>query len=180
MPLALGVALVIVRAAGSDAVLDTIMPDLWSFSLSVYAAPGVPEACLMAQDGHGADVNLLLWAAWLAAQGHRLTGDELAAARAATEPWRDEIVRPLRSLRRRLKAGPAPAPTTGTEPLRDQIKAAELEAERVQQGVLTTLPPIRRSDCPLETALPANLALLLPGDAVAVVTVALHSAIRGH
>lgn len=155
------------------------MPDLWSFSLSVYDAPGVADACLAAQDGHGADVNLLLWAAWLAAQGHLLTAEELAEAQAATDPWRDEVVRPLRAIRRRLKTGPAPAPDAITDPLRQQIKAAELEAERVQQQVLTGLPAVRRADCPLETALAANLGLLLPGDAARVVTIALHSAIRG-
>lgn len=39
----------------------------WRFSCAVYAAPGVAQACLELQDTHGADVNLLLLAAWLGA-----------------------------------------------------------------------------------------------------------------
>lgn len=148
---------------------------LWSFSLSVYAAPSVAAACLDAQDGHDADVNLLLWAAWLAAQGHDLMPDELAEAQAATAPWRDEVVRPLRAVRRRLKSAPGP----DAESLRRQVKAAELEAERIQQTVLENLPERRRTGEYRLDLLQANLSLLLPGDAAAFVTKPLHSAIRG-
>ena len=155
------------------------LADLWSFSLAVYAAPGVADACLTAQDEAGADVNLLLWAAWLAAQGHDLTAAELAEAVAATQPWRDDVVRPLRALRRRLKSGPAPAPCPATESLRAQVKAAELEAEHQQQILLQGLPATRRSDGDRAILLQANLSLFLLGDATVAVTKALHSAIRG-
>ncbi|MGE4220898.1 MAG: TIGR02444 family protein, partial [Alphaproteobacteria bacterium] len=42
---------------------------LWPFSLSVYARPGVAEACLALQARRGLDVNLLLWCGWRAAVG---------------------------------------------------------------------------------------------------------------
>ena len=42
---------------------------LWDFASRCYAQPGVAENCLAAQDSVGADVNLLLAAAWLAARG---------------------------------------------------------------------------------------------------------------
>ncbi|MFV3076458.1 TIGR02444 family protein [Niveispirillum fermenti] len=163
-----------VPAAPSD------IPDLWPFSLAVYAGPDVAAACLLAQDEHGADVNLLLWAAWLGARGHVLTPVELSAARHATAPWRQDVVQPLRALRRRLKSGPAPAPEdAATQALRAQVKAAELEAERIQQTVLARLPLHRRTDAGWDEALAANLSLLLPGDAATAVTEPLHSAIRG-
>lgn len=154
--------------------------DLWPFSLRVYAAPGVADACLAAQDSHGADVNLILWAAWLGARGHRLTPAELAAAEATSRPWREEIVRPLRALRRRLKQGPAPAPDAGSESVRAKIKAAELEAERWQQLLLTGLLPHSRGDHSPQAALSANLALLLPPEIAATVTEPLHAAIRNN
>ena len=52
---------------------------LWDFSLRVYRAPGVSDWCLALQDGHGADVNILLWAAWLGAAGLLLTAVGIVA-----------------------------------------------------------------------------------------------------
>ena len=154
------------------------VPDLWSFSLSLYAAPGIAEACLTAQDSHGADVNLLLWAVWLAARGHDLTPGEVAEAEAKTRPWRDEVVRPLRGVRRRLKSGPMPAPDTATESLRSQIKVAELEAEKVQQALLQALPAHPRTGGSVAELLRANLSLLPGGDVLAAVTIPLHADLR--
>lgn len=167
------------RAARPELPAKRNIPDLWPFSLAVYAAPGVAAACLAAQDGHGADVNLLLWAAWLGAHGHVVTSVELAAARDATAPWRVEIVQPLRAIRRRLKSGPPPAPDdVAARHLREQVKATEQAAERIQQAVLERLPDQRRTDARWPQALAANLSLLLPGDAAMAVTEPLHSAIR--
>lgn len=154
------------------------IPSLWSFSLSLYAAPGVAEACLTAQDRHGADVNLLLWAVWLASQGHDLTAAEVAEAEAATRPWREEVIWPLRAVRRRLKTGPLPAPDAATESLRMQVKAAELEAEKAQQLLLQTLPEHRRTGRPVADLLRANLSLLPGGDVLAAVTIPLHADLR--
>lgn len=132
--------------------------DLWAYSLATYARPGVAEACLFAQESYGADVNLLLWAAWLASNGHALTAPEVAEAQAATLAWRDNVVRRLRGVRRWLKSAGSPS----YEGLRTQIKAAELEAERLQQAMLSTLPADHRADTDPATALTINLALLLP------------------
>ncbi|SNR96074.1 TIGR02444 family protein [Azospirillum sp. RU38E] len=150
---------------------------LWDFSLAVYAAPGVAEACLRAQDQYGLDVNLILWAAWLGANGHRLTGPELAAAASATDAWRREVVQPLRAVRRRLKNGPPPAPNAASTALREQVQAAELEAERQQQQMLQAFPPRQRLEATPELALAANIALLLPAGNRRAVTEALHAAI---
>lgn len=153
-------------------------PDLWSFSLSLYAAPGVAAACLTAQDSQGADVNLLLWAVWLAVQGHDLTAEEVAEAEAAVGPWREEVVWPLRAVRRRLKTGPRPAPDQDTESLRMQVKAAELEAEKAQQSLLQTLPRQRRTEGAVADLLHANLSLLPGGAVLAAVTIPLHADLR--
>lgn len=53
-------------------------------------------------------------------------------ARAVVDAWRNEIVRPLRAVRRRFKSGPAPAPDTRTAALRRHVAKAELDAEMVE------------------------------------------------
>lgn len=50
--------------------------------------------------------------------------------------WRNEIIWPLRSIRRRLKTGPDPAPGSATYPLLQQIKAAEIHAEQIELAAL--------------------------------------------
>ena len=101
----------------------------WDFSLAVYGRPGVAAACLDLQDRLGLDVNILLFLAW-AGQGCgvRLDRAELERIDAAVAPWRAEVVRPLRAVRRRVKAEDAA--------LYERLKAAELAAERLQQDRL--------------------------------------------
>lgn len=102
----------------------------WEYSLSAYAAPGVADACLSAQDDCGVDVNLLLYAAWLSHNGQLLTEEHLTGLEAAVRDWRVRAVEPLRRLRRDLKSLP------GAQDLREQVKALELSAERQQQDIL--------------------------------------------
>ena len=113
---------------------------LWTFAVNLYGAPGVAEACLGLQDEYGCDVNVLLFAAWMgAARHHTLTSAEMAEAAAIVRDWHAEIVRPLRSIRRRLKSGPAPAPNATSEALRTRVKSVELEAERIELAMLEAL-----------------------------------------
>lgn len=113
----------------------------WAFSLAVYDRPGVAPACLALQDRHGLDVNLLLFCCWASAQGIGLDRHSLGAAEAAVASWRNQIVRPLRSLRQRLKRGMAEFPEGELAALRRRILDIELEAERIEQGRLETLLP---------------------------------------
>jgi uncharacterized protein (TIGR02444 family) len=106
---------------------------LWNFAVDLYAAPGVADACLALQDRHGCDVNVVLFAAWMGAvRRDRVRGAEMAEIAAQVAAWRDEIVRPLRAIRRRLKSGPSPAPSDATDELRTRLKAAELDSERIE------------------------------------------------
>ena len=133
----------------------------WDFSLSVYARSGVPAACLDLQDRRGLDVNVLLFAAWAGLGcGVRLSAEELARADSAIAPWRAEVVRPLRAVRRRVKGEDAA--------LYEQLKAAELAAERIQQDRLfavSGLTPVPGGRAVLGVELAAaNLRLLVPDD----------------
>ncbi|MBI0536481.1 TIGR02444 family protein [Roseomonas sp. KE2513] len=107
--------------------------DLWRFSCTVYAAPGVAEACLYLQDRYGADVNLLLLAAWLGSmRGVRMEmplPDAIADA-----SWQEAVIRPLRAVRRRVKAGGLDDPSF--REFHAQLLATELAAERIRQAQL--------------------------------------------
>jgi len=140
--------------------------DLWIYATQVYGAPGVAPACLRAQDEQGLDVNLLLFAAWLATRGIALDASLLERARACSEPWREAVVGPLRAVRRRWRSAP---PYAGAY---DAIKSLELEAERRQLealGALRPAPPespYAAACAPTQTLLHRNL------DAVAAASAA--------
>ena len=111
----------------------------WRFSLRFYRAPGVADACIALQDRYGVDVNILLFLLWLACEGRQVTNAEAQRICADVGAWREEIVVPLRNLRRRLKEGIPPIERNTGELFRTRIKAVELEAERLQQEALFAL-----------------------------------------
>jgi uncharacterized protein (TIGR02444 family) len=109
----------------------------WAFALDVYARPGVADACLKLQGEAGVDVMMLLVIAFAAVHLRiLLTPAEIGELDEACRPWREQIVWPLRTIRSGLKKGPSPAPSPETEQFRSKIKAAELEAERLQNQLL--------------------------------------------
>jgi uncharacterized protein (TIGR02444 family) len=108
----------------------------WTFSLAVYGRPGVPPACLTLQDGSGVDVNILLFSLFLGRNGRSLRGEDAKLLAETIEPWRAGIVAVLRTARRALKEPPLPFEGPAVDVLRKNVKAAELEAERIQQEML--------------------------------------------
>ena len=140
---------------------------LWTFSLAVYGADGVEGECLDLQERHGLDVNLLLLCAFVGAVGGTaLAAEDIAAARSLVGTWHTDIVMALRAARRRLKtiaAGDDEAAKAAAQ-LRNAVKAAELESERIEQMILERwmkdLPASRfRADARSATA--ANIRALL-------------------
>ncbi|MFC6337183.1 TIGR02444 family protein [Pseudomonas sp. CCM 7891] len=101
--------------------------DLWSFALSTYARPGVENTCLRLQE-QGADVCLLLCGLWLEQQGVAPEPARVLALRQIAGPWQDEVVEPLRRVRKQWRA--MAQHNAGLDALREQVKALELEAER--------------------------------------------------
>lgn len=110
--------------------------NLWDFAVRLYGMPGVADACLSLQGECGVDVPVLLFAAWLADRSIPLSAPEMQRIAAVVADWHREVVVPLRTVRRRLKSGPRPAPDQKTENLRNTIKGAELSAERIELAVL--------------------------------------------
>ena len=103
---------------------------LWDYSLATYSLDGVAPTCLELQDTFGLDVNLLLYAAWLAHRERRLSHVHLVELEAVIADWRINVVMPLRALRRQLQGHP-PAAT-----ILNEIKALELRAEQQQQDMM--------------------------------------------
>lgn len=109
---------------------------LWDFALRLYGAPDVGDACLVLQDESGVDVPVLLFSAWLAKNSVALSQADIARIDRLVSDWRNEVVKPLRAIRRRLKSGPRPAPTKETETLRNSVKGVELSSEKIELAVL--------------------------------------------
>ena len=113
----------------------------WQFSLAFYARPKVAAACLELQDSAGVDVNVMLYLLFLAAQNRQVSRDEVARIDALAGAWREQVVLPLRTLRRALKTGIAPCPAEANEALRNSVKRIELDAERIEQEAIERLAP---------------------------------------
>lgn len=108
----------------------------WRFSLAVYDKPGVPEICIDLQDRHGVDVNILLYLLFRARDAVALGRNDIERLDAGLAPWRTRIVHPLRHVRRALKEGEFADLARDDDALRSQVKATELQAEKLQQRML--------------------------------------------
>lgn len=115
----------------------------WAYSLHIYAQHGVSEACLALQDGAGADVNIALFALWAASLGQRLLPADFHAIEVRVQPWRTQVIHPLRAARRALKHL---AVTGDARRFHVSVKGAELEAERQQQAMMEPMLPLRELD----------------------------------
>jgi uncharacterized protein (TIGR02444 family) len=106
----------------------------WKFSLEFYADPAVAGICLDLQDRHSSDVNIVLFVLWCASRRRRLSPHELERVVAAVSGWQNEVVRPLRGVRRNLKQFALDLALEPIVELREAVKKQELEAERLQQS----------------------------------------------
>jgi len=113
----------------------------WNFSLTFYALPGVPEACLTLQDEGGADVNVVLYLLFLADRGRLLDAAAIDRIESISIAWREAVVAPLRGVRRRLQTAVGEFEPSQTAALRTDVKRIELAAERLQQEALERLVP---------------------------------------
>jgi len=112
----------------------------WRFSLAFYREEGVADACIVLQEQSSADVNLLLYLLWQARSCRAFAASDVQLIEEKIAPWRTTTVVPLRIVRRSLKDHRPDLVDAGTgEAFRNRIKAAELEAERLQQEAMYQL-----------------------------------------
>lgn len=137
----------------------------WTFSLAVYGQPGVPAACLELQERHGLDVNLVLAGLWAAHSGRgRLTEADWERLDGTVAAFHRDVVRPLRMARRALKRAAESATPPGelASGIRQAIKAAELDAEHLEQILIeaelaAAAPPPASGTVPARTASRTNI-----------------------
>lgn len=106
---------------------------LWQYACQVYSQAGMEAALLNLQDAHGADINLILHALWLASEGIEWTSECIPAD---YEKWVAEQVIPIRTMRRRLKTDWVELRDVAYEGFRQQVKKLELKAEQYALAML--------------------------------------------
>lgn len=115
----------------------------WDFSLRTYATAGVSGACLELQDQQGADVNMVLYCCWAGDRAQPLSEAAFQSALDFSLQWGEQVVRPLRSVRRWMKqevGSHSLVVAKSSLELRERIKELELAAEKLQQHGLEALP----------------------------------------
>jgi uncharacterized protein (TIGR02444 family) len=111
----------------------------WRHACDHYARPGVAKQLLYEQDERGLDVVLHLFALYVdEVLGMALDEAALAEADAVVRTWREEVLTPLRAVRRATNEKPAPG-AGGTEAggaVLRLLQEAELRAERAELDAL--------------------------------------------
>ncbi len=133
----------------------------WHFSLGLYRAPGVADACLLLQDEAGVDVNLLFFLLWNASLKRQVSSNDVHAVDSHIAGWRKTAVIPLRDIRRALKSATGLIEPGAAELFRTRVKGLELEAERLQQETLFDLSqatPLGEAAPSADAAAHANIA----------------------
>jgi uncharacterized protein (TIGR02444 family) len=103
-----------------------IAQSLWHFSLELWRHGAVQQELLTLQDEHGANINALLFAAWLALEGQCFVSDSVTHS--GLSDWNASMTAPLRALRRQAK--------NASSELYQCLKNAELASERHEQALL--------------------------------------------
>ena len=109
---------------------------LWNFAVSYYRDQDIQEQCLLLQEACDADIPLVIFSLWLSTKSVRIDLAEWQQVFNEIDTWRKKVVMPLRDLRKQLKLGPTPAPCNDTNELREMIKLAELNAEKIELNQL--------------------------------------------
>ena len=110
---------------------STSFQPLWDFALAFYAQPQIAETCVHLQDSYKVNVCLLIGLRWLDESGKHLSDAQFADLQTYIQVWTQQVVEPLRSLRRLLKQPVAAYPQDETQAqIRISIKQAELLAEK--------------------------------------------------
>lgn len=120
----------------------------WAWCEQAFQQPGRAADLLRAQDEEGLDLVLQLFVEYVGErQGIALDLVARQEAEALVRPWREQVVAPLRALRRAMKEKPAPGAgwIEGGAAVRDLVQQAELRAERAELDALCDWLARRRS-----------------------------------
>lgn len=149
----------------------TRFPDApaWDFITRLYAAPGVAPACLELQDRHAIDVTLMLFCLWQGTVRAEPLGGRIADLIGQARDWHGATILPIRSARRRLKAGHGALAEAG-EALYRTVLAAEIDCEHAEVLILSAAADAfgpQDGGGPFPAAMVANLRGFLSGCGIA-------------
>ena len=116
--------------------------ELWDYASACYQLPKVQQLCLRMQDEFAVDVTVLLAAGWAAMQG---TEAHWPAILPTLVQWQEEIICPLRAIRRKLNKNLAPEHLIRSELLSLEIKTEQTALAYLYHG-LTQLDVHQRYD----------------------------------
>lgn len=97
--------------------------EFWPWALDRWQGPAAVRL-LKLQDEHDVVILELMFVAWLGVQCRAISQDDLDQLRGGAQAWIDQVVLPLRRVRRAWKAEGKQAS------LRTRLQALELEAEK--------------------------------------------------
>ncbi|MBX2808363.1 MAG: TIGR02444 family protein [Cellvibrionaceae bacterium] len=121
-----------------------LIPPLWHFSCEYYQQADIEQLCLQLQDDYGMDIPLLFFCVWSGYYFGELTDKTVQQAQCLTESYEAVCIQPLRRVRRQMKSQQYDGLAASWEPVRQQVKVAELNAERLLlehlQRLLQTIP----------------------------------------
>ena len=115
---------------------DLYARSIWDFALAWYQGADVEADCLVAQETHGLDVTALIFALYRARLGQ---GFDAGIAVELARTLSARIIEPLRSTRIALKSVPRLVDPNASALLRQSVKTAELDAERLTLNALAAL-----------------------------------------
>jgi uncharacterized protein (TIGR02444 family) len=108
---------------------------LWDWTLAAYGREGTPQATLTLQDQHGQNTSFLLWAVWGGVDDPAL----LAKAADITRRFSETALVPIRNVRIALKGPVEGVDDAAKNALREDVKKAELAAEKLLMESLEAL-----------------------------------------
>jgi len=106
----------------------------WQFACTLYAKPGQQKTLLALQDQQGKNVNLCLLLLYLDSLKLSIDAEQLSTLIASIDEFDTQALKPLRSVRRYLKANQE-AIADYTK-VREELLSAELKLEKQQQQML--------------------------------------------
>ncbi len=102
----------------------------WRYSLTAYATDAVQALCLRLQDEYAANVNLLLLGGFVGHAGLILDAQDWAGIVEDIAPFNQRYTQRIRKLRQRVQP-------LAVSTCYQQLKALELQAERLEQQIIT-------------------------------------------
>lgn len=126
----------------------------WTYSLKLWQNKPLQDTLLQLQDAHEFRINLLLFAMWTGIESKEIK-PHLHDIDSCVCNWHEEVVAPLRKVRKSL----------AKHALRAKVQESELQAEQIEQALLFELShefPVNKNDTSLNILISNLLASRLP------------------